>query len=100
MILSPFELTVASSAGVVSTRTRPPPTGAGRAPSSAGRELHVRGEVLSCGAEQHRLVISGRLGTSRVECQVSRLASPPVAGMTNTSKLPYLSEAKATDWPS
>ncbi len=57
----------------------------------------------SCRAALNSTALSSAvklLGTSRVEWNVSRVASPPVAGMTNTSKLPYRSEAKATDVPS
>jgi hypothetical protein len=40
------------------------------------------------------------LGTSRAELKVSRFASPPEAGITNTSKVPYLSDANAMTRPS
>jgi len=35
------------------------------------------------------------VGRSFDECRVRRVAAPPVAGITNTSKLPYRSDAKA-----
>ncbi|OPZ41404.1 MAG: hypothetical protein BWY94_02438 [Actinobacteria bacterium ADurb.BinA094] len=40
------------------------------------------------------------VGRSSAEWKVSRVASPPVAGMTKRSKSPYRSEAKAICVPS
>ena len=69
---------------------------------AAGRKLRVGGEVLSRRALNSTALSSAVnvLGTSRVEWYVSRFASPPADGMTNTSKLPYRSDANATDLPS
>ena len=39
-------------------------------------------------------------GFSLFEWNVRRFASPPVAGITKTSKLPYLSDANAILFPS